>query len=193
MCRIIEAIKRANLPADEVATAIREAAVALVCLDRPDRWACLKPLLEKYAETPYVYWPLFITWWPDKESKSVWSATLARASSINSAQEHMGPEDRELFTALPDPVRIYRGQLAGRRAGISWTTERECAERFARRSAGLWGGEPTLLIGLVKKADIIAVFTERKESEVLVLPRHVRNRSSLPVRPCKLNLASAPD
>lgn len=193
MCTIIDRIKRADLPPDEAATAIREAAVALVCLDRPYRWACLKALLETYAETPSIFWPLFITWWPDKESRSGWSATVARALSFGSAQKYMRPEDRECFTALPDPVSIYRGQLAGRHAGIAWTTDREWAERFARRSALFFGGEPTLLTGRVKKADIIAVLTERKESEVIVLPRHVRNRSSQPVRPCKLNPASAPD
>ena len=135
MCTIINSIKRADLPPDEAATAIRVAGDELVCLDRPYRWACLKALLETYAETPSIFWPLFITWWPDNESRSGWSATVARALSFGSAQKYMRPEDRECFTALPDPVSIYRGQLAGRHAGIAWTTDRERAEWFARRSA----------------------------------------------------------
>jgi hypothetical protein len=45
------------------------------------------------------------------------------------------------------------------------------------------GGEPVLLTGHVKRLDIVAAFTERNEGEVLVLPRHVRDRAQERVPP----------
>ena len=180
LIRTIEAIKRANLPGTEAAEAIRDASIkSLIKLDPPWRWWCLRLLLEIYVKTPSVFWPLFLEWWDDAEGNlaSGWSSrTLRTALRSGPARDYMSPEDSEWFASLPERVTIYRGQTAGRRAGISWTTERERAEWFARRYP--FRGEPVLLSGRVKRSDIIAVFTGRRDSEVLVLPRHVRDRSS---------------
>jgi hypothetical protein len=86
----------------------------------------------------------------------------------------MEPEDRKWLASLPERVTVYRGQAAGRRAGISWSTDRAVGGRFARRSA--WSGEPVLLTGRIRRSDVIAAFTGRNESEVLAFPRHVRDR-----------------
>ena len=84
------------------------------------------------------------------------------ALKFGKAVEYMLPIEKERLNSLSDPVTIYRGQIAGRRAGISWTTDRERAEWFAKRL--LYGGEPAVITGRVKRADIIAVFEERNES-----------------------------
>jgi hypothetical protein len=118
-----------------------------------------------------------LRWWTDGEANGTrgWSRYLATACKFGSAQEYMESEDREWLASLPERVTIYRGQFAGRRAGISWSTGREVAEFFGQREIEL-GLEAVVLSGRVKRSNIIAAFTGRKESEVLVLPGHVRNR-----------------
>jgi hypothetical protein len=117
--------------------------------------------------------------------------TVATALRFGGAVEYMEPENKERLASLPERVTIYRGQLAARRAGISWTTDREVAEWFARRWAMMLGGEPELISGHVERSNVIAAFTGRNESEVLVLPRHVRDRAQELIPPAPQVVPSA--
>ncbi len=87
----------------------------------------------------------------------------------------MEADERRALAALPDPVPVFRGYARdGCERGLSWTTERERAEWFAHRFAGL-DGEPQarVTVGAVPKAKVIAYLLGRQENEVLALPEDV--------------------
>src|SRR5512132_1526866 len=94
----------------------------------------------------------------------------------------MNTDERGAFAALPDPVPVFRGYSHDDgELGLSWTTDRERAEWFARRFAALTG-PPRLAVGTIPKSKVIAYLLERQESEVIALPEHVSIASIEPAR-----------
>lgn len=84
----------------------------------------------------------------------------------------MNEEERKVFASLPERIKVYRGACKLNKWGISWTLNREVAEGFAPRaldfsSAGKRRGK----VGerTIKKSDVIAHKTERKEAEIVTL------------------------
>ena len=75
--------------------------------------------------------------------------------------------DRHAYNELEEIFTVYRGQDADAPVGLSWTTDRAVAEKFARGHRGLWNERPTVLTGEVCKRDVAAFYTGRKESEVV--------------------------
>lgn len=88
----------------------------------------------------------------------------------------MSDAEREALAALPEMVTVYRGCYASNRRGFSWTTDRAVAERFPflYRYRRTDDGPPLLLEGVVKRASVLFVKLDRKECEVVTLPRCVR-------------------
>jgi hypothetical protein len=85
----------------------------------------------------------------------------------------MDADERAAFASLPDPAPALRGySLDGRERGFSWTTDYQCAEKFAHRFSML-GGEARVVAGTVPKSNVIAYLLGRRESEVLTLPESV--------------------
>ena len=75
------------------------------------------------------------------------------------------------FASMPDLITVYRGfGKASCRQGWSWTTNRAKAVWFA----DLDGVKPKVVSGVVSKSDVIAYFTRRDESEIVVDPKRVR-------------------
>lgn len=72
--------------------------------------------------------------------------------------------DREAYDALPDEVTLWRG---GETKFLSWTTDPEVADLFARRAARGTDREPTVRTITVPKSEIFAFYTSRGESEAL--------------------------
>lgn len=70
--------------------------------------------------------------------------------------------DREAFDALPDPITIYRGDIAD--GGWSWSTDLRIAQWFARR----FDATDDLVYATVEKEHVFAYLTSRSESEILV-------------------------
>jgi hypothetical protein len=104
------------------------------------------------------------------------SSWRERFGSTRPGREHlMAPDVRELMTALPERVRVWRGAVRGvNEAGLSWTATRADAVAWAHRNVGLHGsGEPVVMRGAVAREDVIAIFVERLETELLALPEHV--------------------
>jgi hypothetical protein len=184
MCRCLDAISSAGLDATDVAKAVDEECRYLITLPRAWRWWCLRDLLNQFSGCPEVFWPLFLWFGSDAESNLAhgWlRGALEYALIHESSYRYLSPENKEFLDSLPERVTIYRGvQRPSRYVGISWTLDREVAEWFAGRNT-LGGGIPTLLSGHAKKSNIVAVFTGRNESEVLILPRHVRGRGEMPL------------
>jgi len=179
--RVIRAVGRSDLPLKDQAAAVEEAGRNLMMLDRPWRWWVLKGTLRRHADCGWVFWPLFLAWWDDGETKLThgFASMLSRVvRNCGPAHNYMKPEDKSFFDALPEWVPVYRGtrRPSNNMNGISWTTDRDMAEWFARRYDGVDEGHGVLLSGRVRRSNIFAAFTERGESEVLCLPQHVRDR-----------------
>lgn len=145
--------------------------------ERPDRllaFTRLPPLRDR------EWWRLLGLIWTDTEyphvNLDVW--TMLLSSKRSGREEIMSPDDRAALAAMPAEFAVYRGYCSRSSdwRGLSWTLKREIAEWFARRA--VWFGhdaEPTLASGTVARADVIAYFTGRQESEVVVLPESVRD------------------
>lgn len=84
----------------------------------------------------------------------------------------MDEEERTAHQALEDTVTVYRGVTpynAKNIRALSWTLDRETADRFARR----FGEDGTVYEAQIRKEHILALFTSRNESEAIVDPRHL--------------------
>ena len=84
----------------------------------------------------------------------------------------MDEEELRQYQELEDTVTVYRGVTSYNAKNIkalSWTLDRDTAEWFAHR----FGEEGTVYEAQVRKEHILALFTGRNESEVIVDPRHL--------------------
>lgn len=93
----------------------------------------------------------------------------------------MTAEEYACLEALEGPVTVYRGVTpynAGSVKSLSWTLSRETAEWFAHR----FGEEGTVYEAQIDKAHILAMFTGRNESEVIVDPQHLMNITEAPAQ-----------
>lgn len=113
------------------------------------------------------YWSLLASIWTDTENAwqnlEQWRELF---SSSRSKRERLMDRDEVLaLSSLPDTVKVYRGCQKGiNEDGISWTLKRDKAEWFATRL----GKDGVVLEKEISKNDIIAVFTNRNEFEVIV-------------------------
>ena len=136
--------------------------------DRPDALQGLEPWIEDDAE----YWALVGEVWIDterpSEDEAIWRELFGA--------ERPGREaliDPLALASLPDPVRVFRGfDREGGERGLSWTTDRERADWFARRFA-IGDREPRVAIGTVDKSRVIAYPLGRREAEIVALPEDV--------------------
>ena len=91
----------------------------------------------------------------------------------------MDEEERAAYQALEDPVTVYRGVTSYNAQNIralSWTLDRDTAEWFAHR----FGEEGTVYEAQVRKEHILALFTGRNESEVIVDPKYLERILEVP-------------
>ena len=129
-----------------------------------------------------TYWEQVAAQWVHDDQPSVngdlWRRLLTAGRPCREAMmteaEHAALRQRS--PAFP----VFRGfSPPGTPDGLSWTTDRECAVWFAR-----WEGRghredrrgACVVSGRVRRDDVIAYFSERDESEVLVLPEDVMHR-----------------
>jgi hypothetical protein len=84
--------------------------------------------------------------------------------------------EHKAFAKLPKTITVYRGFIGRRGRGLSWTTSREKAIWFAKRFAEVNEGTSQVMTGVVNKSDVLAFFTRRKESEIVVDPAMVRRQ-----------------
>lgn len=73
-----------------------------------------------------------------------------------------------------DMVTIYRGVKVNNYRGLSWTTDKNVAEWFARRF-GYNGDKCYVFTGIINKKDILALFSSRNEKEVVCDYRKIKN------------------
>lgn len=125
------------------------------------------------------YWELLGELWTDTEfprqhGLARWMHLFGRMTP--GKERLMREEDRAVYVKLPDAITVYRGSWKDCESGLSWTTDRQRAEWFARRL--LKQGEKGVVTqGTAAKRDVIAYFGGRNESEVVINPRLVRDKS----------------
>jgi len=90
----------------------------------------------------------------------------------------MNDTELQFYNSLPQEVKIYRGirvedELDEENIGLSYTFNKEKAEWFAKRFSQDGKGTPTLIEATIDKDDILSVFLDRDEDEILVNPDKV--------------------
>jgi len=120
-----------------------------------------------YWEQLAYVWTAQEQLWPNKELfLQLFTSPRSRRESLMDKSEHAD------FRKLPDCLSVYRGFTGRHSTGMSWTTDPDKAEWFARRFSMF--GQPKLIAGVVRKADILAYFNRRMESEVVADPTKIK-------------------
>ena len=116
------------------------------------------------------YWENLADIWIASENiwqnKDLWKSAL---SSKRPGKSNMMQQDElDELDALPDKIKIYRGYIKGKNQnGFSWTTEKDKAAWFSNRLARS-NEKPLVAEATVSKKDVVAYFTRRGESEVVL-------------------------
>lgn len=90
----------------------------------------------------------------------------------------MTDEERKRLSAMDDIITIYRGITpynAKNVRALSWTTDIKKAEWFANR----FGQSGTVYKTQISKAKVLAYFTSRGESEIIVNPKEIKNLQAI--------------
>lgn len=138
--------------------------------------------------SPEQYWKILREVWlmveviqPDKPK---WLKLLNREVP---ARDHlMTQQEHEALAKLPDDIDIWRG--CGHKSGVrglSWALNREQAESFASYACGerrallaspFHGRTPIVVEATCHRSDVLALFLQRGESEIVVNPKNVTVR-----------------
>jgi len=132
------------------------------------------------------YWPLVRSVWVGVEviepDKKIWLRLLQ--SKRPSRKLLMTDQEHAELATMPDEVKIWRGcaHTAGVR-GMSWTTEKSRAHFFAGYAGGprrmFYAGPrettPIVASATCRKSKVLAYFTERQESEIVLNPTNLKD------------------
>jgi hypothetical protein len=133
--------------------------------------AMLKLLADALAE---VFWPIFLVNWPICDAtwnqRNALLSLLRKKSVLAPAVDYYDSDVRTFFDSLPNVVTIYRGCSRNRVRGISWTTDKGIAEKFAGGHRFIPVPDPVIVRSSIDRDWIFAVSVDRNESEVLIDP-----------------------
>ena len=136
--------------------------------ERPYRLDAFMDVKDEMTDSEY--WSSLADVWVDSENiwqnQDIWKSVLSskRPNRINM----MNKDEQKEFASLPNELTIYRGYIKGKnKNGLSWTTDKDKAEWFSTRLAGR-GDNPVVQQATVNKKDVVAYFSRRGESEVVV-------------------------
>lgn len=144
--------------------------------ERPYRVRALMEAIEALGGNMTALWPLVADVWTDSENihqfgsdwREIWTTRCKFRHRVMQAYE------RKRLATLPDELSLWRGvSHPDSVQGMSWTLDQAKAEWFARRFAGSDGRKPLLVSGTVKKTNVLAYFSARREREIVVLPENV--------------------
>lgn len=78
----------------------------------------------------------------------------------------MDEDEYKFYKELPEEITVYRGTGKGARhlLGLSWTLDYNKAKWFATR----WNKKGVIYKGKIRKKDVLAYFSRRSESEVVI-------------------------
>ncbi len=138
--------------------------------ERPYRINALLDLMERgLCDDPAEYWKQVGWVWTDSENiyECADDWTYIWEQDIGDRHLVMDADDRAVLASLPSVVTIWRGvPNPGTRLGMSWTIDEAKAKWFADR----WQGNGSVVEKTIKRENIIAYFSNRSESEVVIFP-----------------------
>jgi hypothetical protein len=105
--------------------------------------------------------------------RGYYASILRKAIAQVPLMDVLEEPDREWFESLPGEISIYRGCTKGRERGLHWSTDIEVAKGFAIGKRCI-NPQPRLVSADIPKRHVLGVFTERRESEIVVDPRRLR-------------------
>lgn len=129
-----------------------------------------------------TYWSLLGRAWcnSDNNWQDLWRWVLMFLSERPHRESLMSEQDRDVLASLPETLTIYRGCNTHSKHGLSWTLDKEFAERFSRERHGFWFptdkdgnlkdghlARPRVYERTIMKSDAVAYFGERQESEIV--------------------------
>lgn len=111
-------------------------------------------------------------------TENIWQRRRQLARLFTSDRPHrkqlMSAYERRYLANLTNRLTIFRGSQSKRVQGWSWTLDEKKALWFAKRLESLGLGIPRVATGRVKKSDVIAYFSRRKEKEIVIDPSKVK-------------------
>jgi hypothetical protein len=118
------------------------------------------------GRAPEVFWPALRDVWPMCDDTWKWKNFLLDLMLSQEIRPNLEPMKR--------PMRIYRGCTRARVRGLSWTTDRAVAAKFARGHRRIRVLDPIIAEAVVEREAVFIVLHERNEGEVLIDPRRLR-------------------
>jgi hypothetical protein len=100
---------------------------------------------------------------------------VPRAAGVRHAPAFDDDEARQMFDALPDTIRVYRGCSRAPLCGLAWSLDRHVAVGFARGHRRIAAPDPIIVGADLRKGAIFALINERSESETVLDPRKIGN------------------
>jgi hypothetical protein len=139
--------------------------------ERPYRIDALYTLVFDLAPEEPALWKLIGQAWCDSENiyqcqgewVDIWSMDTPGREAA------MDDEERTALADMADTFTVYRGMGHEEAVeGMSWTTDKTVATKFAKRFTH-GDRHPYLATGKIRKSDVLAYFTGRNESEIVVM------------------------
>jgi hypothetical protein len=134
-------------------------------------------MLHRYGDrlTDKEYWKQLKGSYTSQDYNSVPYVFLENMfkSDRNHRKHLMNNREQKLLNSLPEKVNVYRAmsveEAEGGKYRLSWTLDLEIAEKFVDRNEMIYGTDMTIRKMEIAKKDIIAVFLDRKEQEVIYI------------------------
>jgi hypothetical protein len=140
--------------------------------EKPYRLPAFAAVAPKMSDTEYSAYLRPV--WMDTENPHQHLSlcvSLFRSSRLD-PEGLMSDEDRRAFKELPGTMRIYRGHRPDKKNsdGISWTLDRDVAEKLGGRRGSVMANDETEIRDLtIEKSNAVAYFDGRREQEIIYL------------------------
>jgi hypothetical protein len=137
---------------------------------------------------PELYWDVVASIWTDSENifehyndwRRIWSPDSV--ALVSHRRRVMDEEELAALEALPAIIPVYRGVRSTKyKKGMSWTTDLEKAEWFAKRFPQK-GRRPVVVEGWIHRSEVLAHFLGRGENEIVAFPWLVRDQKVKPIK-----------
>ena len=159
---------------DDDPVTVANAAGEYFCLLSSEKRA--SALLRLLGKAPaWAFWTPFLMNWSCCDDS--WKYQKRVAELLQQKSTEISPilfynkDAREFYDGLSDRVEVYRGCHRSRVTGLSWTIDQAVANGFADGHRGIHYPDPVVAVAEINKADILSVFVDRQECEVLAQPK----------------------
>ena len=133
---------------------------------------------------PEIFWPVFMHWWPmcdgTRQNRQHVVRLLKRHHELQRARPFMSAEDGQFFDSLSYPLTVHRGCGKSYVRSVTWTTDRDRAEFFARGGRFPTPRNPVVATAIIDESAVFFATNCRNEAEVVLDPYKIRNLSLAP-------------